>query len=554
MLILEVLIDLGAGIALLIWATGFVKANLGLAFGSRLKTAVSHATSSRLIACATGGWAAFLLQSSSATALLVTTFAAQRLVTAAPGLALMLGADLGSSLVPLIFLLKTTLLSHALLVTGAALSTLPRRRDMRACGGILLGLGLILVSLELIVSAVEHGAGAASISPMLGDLAPRVGFAFGAGLLLAWVAHSSIATILLCVSLAASSVLSSDTAFAAILGANAGSGLVPMAAGWAAGREAQLILVGNFLLRLIGACAGLLILTLSPNIQEWIATQGSSQLLFLHLGFNFLLVMSCLPLTHSLAYLAGRIIPGPGTVQSHQSIANPSYGASPDQTLRNAEQITLSLADTVETMLSEALVVLRHHDIERCDRLTSLDDEIDRKHGDIKLQLTRLMQQPLNPAQIRKCYELLHFATHLEHAGDIIDHGLLKHAAKRMHNGVDFSQQGWEDIEELHGQATEQLRRVRTLLTAPDHALAHSLIAEKDRFRTYEREATQRHFDRLRRGCTITLQTSDIDLDILRDLKRIMAHFSSPALPILESTGALRSTRLRNRSSIDGRG
>ena len=147
------LLNLLGGIALLLWATRMVKTGVMQAFGARLRQAIGQATAGRVRACGTGLAVATALQSSSATGLLVTAFAERGLIALAPALAVMLGADIGSTIVVQALSSKITALVPVLLVAGVALATLAKTQAWRETGKIVVGLGLMIVSLGMVVAA-----------------------------------------------------------------------------------------------------------------------------------------------------------------------------------------------------------------------------------------------------------------------------------------------------------------------------------------------------------------------------------------------------------------
>jgi phosphate:Na+ symporter len=210
----------------------------------------------------------------------------------------------------------------------------------------------------------------------------------------------------------------------------------------------------------------------------------------------------------------------------------------------NATREVMRLADTVELMLREAIVTFQPgHEMRRTE-ISRLDDEVDRLQEAVKLYLTRVTRQPLDEEDARRCFDLILFTTNLEHVGDIIDRGLLALAAKKQRNGVSFSDAGWAEISALHQRVVDQMRLAVSVFVTRDLAMARALVAEKDAIRAAERAATESHFQRLREGKVASIETSALHLDVLRDLKRVAAHLTSVALPILEANGALRTSRL----------
>jgi phosphate:Na+ symporter len=246
--------------------------------------------------------------------------------------------------------------------------------------------------------------------------------------------------------------------------------------------------------------------------------------------------------------------PEPGGETPHLDHLDPALFDRPALALNAATRATLGLADKVELMLREAIHAFDEADPRRTRALKALEDEVDTLQEEIKLYLARLMQGGLSAEQSAQVLELVLLTTNLEHMGDIIDKGLMRLAAKKQKQGLRFSEAGWADIRAFHELIAEQMRRALAVFVSRDPAMARDLVAAKDRLRDEEMRATERHFARLRDGMPETIETSALHLDVLRDLKRINAHLTTVAYPILEQTGELRGSRLRTPEPQPGPG
>ena len=266
-----------------------------------------------------------------------------------------------------------------------------------------------------------------------------------------------------------------------------------------------------------------------------------------HTLFNLGLAAVFLPLTGRAARLLTRLLPEPeaGREAPRLDHLDAALLDRPALALNAATRAMLQLADKVELMLRETIRTFDDADRRRIDDLGGLEREVDATQEAIKLYLARLMQGELTAEQSGRVLEVVQFTTNLEHIGDIIDKGLLRLAAKKQKQGLHFSDDGWRDIAAFHGLIAEQMRRALAVFVSRDPGMARDLVAEKDRLRDEEREAAERHFGRLRDGMPETIETSALHLDVLRDLKRINAHLTTVAYPILEQTGELRGSRLR---------
>jgi phosphate:Na+ symporter len=544
-----ILIDLLAGVALLIWATRMVRTGVVRAFGDKLRNAIGRATASPLKAWATGVGVATAMQSSSATALLVVSFAERGLIALAPALALMLGADIGSTLAVQILAFKPTWLSSILLIVGVPMFTASASSTVRQVGRIIIGIGLMIVSLGIIVGASEPLRESPTLVYVLESISGDLGLAFVFGAAIAWLAHSSLAAVLLVIALASSGVVAIPFGVAFVLGANVGSAFIPMGIAFRSTGTARRILVGNLVFRVTGAVTLLAIMMSFAIPLAFLGADPSRALANVHTGFNVLLALIFLPLTFVAAAVLERLLPdAPAVEDGGVSRVNHLDEDAPDRpavALGAATREVMRLADTVQLMLQESINTFADADERRREEIARLDDEVDRLQEEIKLYLTKLTRQPLSEEDGRRCFDLILFTTNLEHAGDIIDKGILRLAARKKRNNLAFSEEGWRELQALHQRVVDQMRLAVTVFVTRDLDMARDLVAEKDRFREAERLATESHLQRLREGTVASIETSALHLDLLRDLKRITAHLTTAGYPILEAHGALRGSRLR---------
>ena len=541
-----VLLNLLGGIALLLWATRMVRTGVLRAFGERFRRAVAQATASPLKACITGVGIASAVQSSSATGLIVVSFAERGLITLAAALAVMLGADVGSTLVVQALSFNLSALVPALLIGGVIAFMAFENATVQQAGRIVIGLALMILSLGMVVAASEALRGSEVLALVLQRLADDPILAVIVGALLTWLFHSSVAMVLLVISLAASAVLSPALGIALVLGANIGSGLIPIGLSLKAPAPAKRVLFGNFLFRLVGALIALLFLGLAARGMARLEADPARQIADFHTLFNLALALIFLPLTGFAARWLERLIPdqkapGEPTIEH----LDDTLLDRPSIALGSATREVMRLADMVEIMLREVILAFGEDGDRRRQAVKGLDDPVDRLQEEIKLYLTRLTRNPLSEEDSRRAFDLILFTTNLEHIGDIIDKSLLELAAKKSRLHLAFSPEGWAEIRALHARVVDQMRLAMTVFVTRDLRMARQLVLEKDNIRLAERGATESHLRRLREGTVASIETSALHLDILRDLKRINAHITSVAYPILEASGELRESRLR---------
>ena len=545
----EILLNLAGGVALLVWGTRMVRTGVTRAYGAALRRLLAGVTRNRLFAAAGGLLAAAVLQSSTATVLMVVSFASRGLIAVAPALAVMLGADVGTTLVAQLLSLDLSLLSPVFVLVGV-ISFLARESGRsRHLGRVAIGLGLMLLALRLIIAASEPLRDAAALDAVLSPLASEPLLALLLAALLTWLAHSSLAMVLLIMSLALSGVISLPLAFVLVLGANVGGAIAPVFITLGAVATARRVPVGNLVMRGIGCLAVLPFLDLLAPYLALVESDPARQVVNFHTAFNLALMLVFLPLTDLVAFAVGRLMPAErkGDDEGQPRYLDEEALDTPSVAIASAARETLRMGDVVERMLARCIDVFRSNDAKLAREIEDMDDIVDRLHEAIKLYLTRLSRQELDEHESRRYVEVLTFTTNLEHIGDIIDKNLMELANKKIRYMLAFSPAGFQEISDFHAHVADNMRLAFNVFMSGDVKLARKLLAAKVEMRDAEQRSVERHLARMHEGRPESIETSSLHQDVIRDLKRINNHLTSVAYPILEAAGELRESRLLQR-------
>lgn len=547
----HILIEMVGNVVLLLWGLHMVQTGLTRAFGADLRHLLGIGLRNRWTAVLAGLGVTALLQSSTATGLMVTGFAAAGLMPLVPAMAAMLGANVGTTLIVQILSFDVAWIAPVLLVAGFLGFRRGGRTRTRDLGRVLIGLGLMLLSLHLLLATVGPVAADPALRNLLGLLTgdPLVALLLSA--VLTWAAHSSAAMVLLVASLAGGQVIGLEAAVAMVAGANLGSAVNPVLEGPGGDPAARRLPLGNLLNRLAG-CLLLLpllepataLLAQLPGGRGWLVANA-------HLAFNLatgLLFIGVLPW---LAALLERLLPETDRTDEPGAprYLDPAALRVPHVAIANAAREALRMADTVEAMLHGTLEAFRTDDRRLVERVRAMDDVLDRLLGAIKLYLTRISQEDLDEHDARRSYDVLALTINLEHVGDIIDRNLMAQATKKIRRRLKFSDEGAAEIAAMLERLIETGRLATAVFVSGDPRAARDLMREKEVVRAMESEAIEAHVSRLRAGRSETLETSALHLDILRDLRRINAHLAAAAYPVLDPLGELRSSRLRELKS-----
>ncbi len=472
----------------------------------------------------------------------------------ATALAVMLGADVGTTLVAQLLSLKIAWLSSLFIFAGVVMflgGKVTRWRDM---GRIGIGLGLMLLALRLIFAASEPMRDAVAMHDVLNAIAGDAVLGILVAALLTWLAHSSLAVVLLVMSLTVVGVVHPPSAFVLVLGANLGGTIPAILSSLSEGVEARRVTFGNAGLKLIGVIVAAPFVTSIAPYLNLIESDSARQIVDFHMVFNLALAAVFLGLTNPLAALVARLLPArAGVAEDDPGRArylDRSSMESPSVALTCAARETMHMGDIVETMLRQSMTALLTDDRKLVAEVERMDNLVDRLHEAIKLYVTEVTRVNLDESEGRRATDIITFTTNLEHIGDIIDKNLMELAAKKIKNMRRFSLDGAAELTALHRRVLDNLKLALGVFISGDVKIARQLLDEKVAIRDAERSAAENHLARLREGRIESIDTSSLHLDVLRDLKRIHSHICAVAYPILDAAGELAPSRLKSAEPV----
>jgi phosphate:Na+ symporter len=540
-----VLIHLLGEVALLLWGINMVNSGVQRAFGSDLRWILGIGLRTRLHAFLAGIGVTTVLQSSTATALMVASFTAGGAVGIVPALAVMLGANVGTTLIVQVLSFDVTLIFPLLIFFGYMGYKRGSSSRIKDLGRVAIGLGLMLLSLHLLGGTIRPIESSEVLRNVLAVIAPDPLILVLLSGVLAWMAHSSVAAMLFIVSLATAGVIDTHAALVMVLGANLGSSVNPMLEGLGGDPAKFRVPFGNLAMRFIGCVAALPLIDVSMSYLSMLDPDPARLVANFHTLFNVAIAAAFILPLPWIAKILTRAFPeklqasDPGVPQylDKDALNTPSVALS------NAAREVLRMADTVEIMLRGSQDLFREDDIGRVAEISRTDDVVDRLYSAIRRYLSSINHEALNETEARRLSDILAFAINLEHVGDIIDKNLMELAAKRIRNHLRLPKDSLDDITHMHNKLLEHLQLAASVLMFQDVSSARRLVSEKERFRDLERAVTQKQLDQIRSG-RIMGDTSALQLDIVRDLKRIEAHIAATGHSLLEESGDLKPSRL----------
>lgn len=534
------LLDLLSAVALLVWGTHIVRTGILRVYGADLRRILSRSVEKRPLAFAAGIGVTALVQSSNATALLATSFVAQGLMALAPALAIMLGADVGTALMARVLTLDLSWLSPLLIFFGVIFFLSRKQTRLGQLGRVFIGLGLIILALQLIVAAAEPMTQAKGVKVLFSSLTGDIMLDALTGALFAMISYSSLAAVLLTATLAASKVISLKVALCLVVGANLGSGILAMLSATAQNAAGRRVALGSLLFKVAGC---LLVLPLVGPLADWMdhwQFSTAELVIAFHVLYNAARCLACLPLTNAMASFCTRVMPDralPDDAARPRHL-DPAALDTPSLALANAVRETLRMGDTVEQMLNNLMQIIRGGDPLLGKDIRKLDDDVDALYTAIKLYLARMPREDLSERDSRRWAEIIELAINLEQAGDIIEHMLAAVQDKKTSRSRSFSDTGLEEIGTLYQQLVSNLRLGLSVFLNGDLDSAKRLRRAKQRFRLQERRYAHAHVDRLHQQVVQSIETSSLHLDLISDMKRLNSLFCAIAYAVLDNPDA----------------
>ena len=550
---METIVTIVGGVALLLWGVRMVRTGVTRSFGAELRRLLALSAKSRITAFLSGLAVTSAVQSGTATTLIITSFAAQGLVTGAAALAIILGADVGTTMVVQVLSFGLAWLSPLLVALGVFGFLSSKRTRSKNLARITLGLGLMLLALHLIADAAAPLRESAVFTVLVEPLAqePLLAVLVAAGL--TWASHSSVAIVLLIMSLAASGVFAAPLALALVLGANLGAAITPLGLTWASPVAARRPPIGNLLIRTAGILAVLPVLHLLLPYLSLLGEAPERMVANFHTLFNLAIALLFLPLVGQVNALIARVMPDQ---EEANDPSRPMYlDAGTLETsavaLTCATREALRMGDEVKKMLLATGTVLRTNDETLKKETEAADDLVDSLHEAIKLYLTKLNNSEMDEDESARCVEILSFTTNLEHIGDIIDKNLMELASKKIKQRTSFSTTGMAELDAFHARIVANLDLAMNVFASGDIELARQLLRQKAEVREMERKFIETHYERIGEGRPDSITSSSLHLDVLRDLKRINGHLTSAAYTILDRAGEISESRLLEKVQVN---
>ncbi len=530
-----ILFSLFGGMLILLYGIKLLNDGLQNAAGSKIRSLLRSLTSNRLTAVGGGAFITGLIQSSSATSVMLVGFVSAGLMSFRQTLAVILGADIGATLT--VQLIAFHVYDYAVLLVGIGLSfTLFAKRTLfRNFGQGVLGFGFVFLALKIMIDAMTPLQGNELFQQVFVALTgtPFIGIALSAGITA--LIHSSAATMGIALALGTSGLITLPSAIFIILGANVGTCATAFFASLRSPAEARRVAWAHLLFKVFGVLLFLPFLSSFARLTASTAPDLARQIANANTLFNVIMAVVFLPFIGPFSKLVMKLVPekeedkkdGPMYLDEHVL-------GTPALALGQASREALRVSDIVRDMLIASIKVFQSDDQAAVMAIKSKDNLIDLLDRHTRLYITRLSSSQLTESQSRRSMAVLEISRNLENIGDIVDRNIMPLALKRISKGITFSQEGMDEILMFHKKVIENFDTAISAFSSNDRDLADQVLRNKEELGLLERELVQAHLDRLRKGFRESIETSHIHLDLIGNLARINSLITHIIYPIVD--------------------
>jgi phosphate:Na+ symporter len=523
------------GLAIFLHGLSLTKEGLQIVAGDKLRSILFALSNNRVVGLFSGAVVTSILQSSTATTVMLVGFAASALMTLPQAMAVLLGADIGTTVTVQLISFRLSTYALGIVAGGTLIRLLSKKRRNRYIGQVLLGFGLLFFGMKL----MGDGTLPLRESPLFNDALVYLGnraFAGIAGAAIATVLmQGSAPTIGLLIAMSAAGSMSLAAALPMVLGANIGTTLTPILAAANAPAEGKRVAIAHAVFKVFGVALFLPFLDYFAQLVTLTAETVPRQVANAHTLFNVFNSLLFLPFTKLGATFITRYYqPEEEAEVFKPRYLDPRAIESPALAFGNARRELFRMADIANDMLKDFMRAMDENDADLLADIESRDDKVDILNREIRFYLAKIGQEAMTPEQADQQLELISLSNEIENVGDTVMKNLVPLAKKKVHHGLAFSAQGFAELKEFHGKVCENFDLALNAFSSADEQIARKVLRHKTALIDIESELKEKHIARLNQGLRESLETSSVHLDLLAYLRRVNDSVGSLAEAVLK--------------------
>lgn len=520
------------GLALFLYGIGLMGTGLQKIAGERLRRILALLTTSPWTGTLIGAGVTAIIQSSSATTVMVIGFVNAGLMTLTQAIGVIFGANIGTTVTAQLLAFKITHYALPMLAVGFAIQFFGKKDVYKYFGLFLLGFGILFVGLKMMTDMTKPLVENEAVRQSFVRYSENVVLGILAGMIITFIVQSSSATVGLVLALASVGLISLNGAIPLILGDNIGTTITALLASLGAGRSAKRAAVAHLMFNIIGALIVLALLPFYLRVITYTATDIARQIANAHTLFNVINALIFLPFTALYAKLITLIIPGEDRVYA----TGPKYIDDgllrvPSVAINQTIKEIAGMLETTRQMIKDAMAGLFEGNTARLAEVAHQEEAVDLLQLAVTEYVTELSQRQLGVAESEMIPMLLHSVNDVERIGDHAEN-LVELAERKLQRKIPFSEEALDSIRQLHTQIDEMIEKTIQALQTDDSEIAEWVIQQEANMDDVIDKFQQEHMQRLEQGrCNV--YAGLIFLDLINNFEKIGDHLTNIAEAVL---------------------
>lgn len=554
--ILMLIIGLAGGLGMFLYGMKLMSDGMKKSAGDRLRSILSRLTHNRFIALAVGAFVTMVIQSSSATTVMLISFVQAQLMSFTQSLGIILGANIGTTFTAQIIAFKLTDYALLMVAAGIALMFLGKKEKTATLGETLLGFGLLFYGMQIMSTAMYPLRTYDPFIELLIKLENPIWGLLVGTIFTALIQSSSAFTGILIV-LAIQGLLTLEAGIPLIFGANIGTCVTAGLASLNASREAKRVAIAHTAFQIAGVILFILWIPSFVELIRWISPKGSAdlsgtahlaavvprQIANAHTIFNIATALIVLPFLKLTADIILRILPEQAVVESEPYQArflDLSLLSTPALALSMARAEVLRMGDMSRTMVKKIIDPFMERDREALDEIEMIEEEVNYLESKINDYLTRISQQSIPEDQVGEVFQMMYTVTEFEQIADIVAKQLWPRALEWLGGNHQFSEQGKAEILSYHVSSLKQISRAIDTFQNADLKKAKRMKVKFKKYRSMGDDYMRTHYERLREAVPETQASTEYHIDLLEQFRRINGHSTNIARILIEWSGEVK--------------
>jgi phosphate:Na+ symporter len=540
------------GLGLFLFGMEMMSSSMQRSAGSRMRSILGALTRNRFIGVGVGAFVTMIIQSSSATTVMLVSFVQAQLMTFAQTLGVILGADIGTTITAQLIAFKLTDYALLLIAIGFGMKFLSKQDKIRNIGDVVLGFGLLFYGMHVMSKAMYPLRTYTPFLNMLTELEnPILGILVGTGFT-AMIQSSSAFTGIIIV-LAQQGFLTLEAGIPLLFGANIGTCITAALASINAGREAKRVALAHTMFKVIGVAIAIafipLLAKLVQNItggvidssdQSALAQHIPRQIANAHTIFNVSLTFIFLPFTALFAKMIMKMLPEieeDDAVRYDTRFLEPSLLKTPALALNLAKVEIIKMGEKVKEMAEKSIDPFFSGNLNDLDELHEMEERIDSLDEQISAYLIDIGKQSINEEQANEVYLMMHVTKQYEQIADIVDKEMRALAQEKCAESMTFSDTGADEIRAYHLKMIKQIARSIDTFSNNSLEKAKKMAKKQAKYVELEGDLRQHHFERLRNQVKESVSTSEIHLDLMDCMRKMNSYSANIARAVVQRSG-----------------